>query len=762
MVPDDESVALSTLAREEGLESAADLGYLFASAAEAREAGVAASWLRARQAATLPAAELRRLVLQAAANAGGRGAGNDRSAPSPRHVGPPKPVFLPTAPSAPAAVRGPRPRTSPQCAEAADQVARRRAALEVARLSAGWRPGLSPEQRALVASKNGPVAIRLAAFEPACLRGALRAWASWCAWCAKRGLGDDPAAIARCPVAVDTFVLGHRTARSSARAIWSRLHWLRKHAHAPFVLEAPPPVADPATGEVPPPSAQAVVLEPEMFFWAEDLLRRRVQEDAPLRLASAAVLAMVFGCVRYTHLLRSRPLERCECAAWFRCFRGKQGRPGARAAFDWALPRGPAADLIWQEWHAQAAKRAAAGGPVSAGLVFDPRSGAPVSLGLFNKWLKGELAVALPDVGQHDLLSSYSLRRFMPTLASAAGIGWEERVIGGNWTQPGEQGRNRMPIRYNGQRREVEMAVRLFTRDVLEEARVAHTKEAPMRWEDFRAWARLPPGLQKCAELTAAATRTIAAVASWSQAEHLPPSIKEELRRRRFRFVRRAPAGPREPAAVAAPAAGAPAVPPAPQQGGRSQRRPQQRSPALFEAKEGSSDGELAAATPRQGMASPQPKRRRVQTVRGEGGNAGGGHPRASAPPGSTGAAQRPCRTGEGDTVTPPPSQGSGEAGRPHPATPPRPRRSGTLEPPDSGPSPCGPGGTPIARSASPGHRGGAGALPRALQGHCTVASPPPLRRRYTRAVEAGAGRRRARVHGQRRSGAALDSASLP
>ena len=353
LVPDDESVALSALAREEGLESAADLGYLFASAAEAREAGVAASWLRARQAATLPAAELRRLVLQAAANAGGRGVGNDRPAPSPRHVGPPKPVFLPTAPSAPAAVRGPRPRTSPQCAEAADQVARRRAALEVARLSAGWRPGLSPEQRALVASKKGPVAIRLAAFEPACLRGALRAWASWCAWCAKRGLGDDPAAAATCPVAVDTFVLSHRTARSSARAIWSRLHWLRKHAHAPFVLEAPPPVADPATGEVPPPSAQAVVLEPEMFFWAENLLRRRVQEDAPLRLASAAVLAMVFGCVRYTHLLRSRPLERCECAAWFRCFRGKQGRPGARAAFDWALPRGPAADLIWQEWHAQ-------------------------------------------------------------------------------------------------------------------------------------------------------------------------------------------------------------------------------------------------------------------------------------------------------------------------------------------------------------------------------------------------------------------------
>ena len=269
-----------------------------------------------------------------------------------------------------------------------------------------------------------------------------------------------------------------------------------------------------------------------------------------------------------------------------------------------------------------------------------------------------------------------------------------------------------------------------------------------MRWEDFRAWARLPPGLQKCAELTAAATRTIAAVASWYQAEHLPPSIKEELRRRRFRFVRRAPAGPRRPAAVAVPAAAAPAVQP-----------PVLRTP---EAKEGSSDGELAAATPRQGMASPLPKRRRLHTVRGEEGNAGGGHPRAAAPPGSAGAAQRPCHSGEGDAVMPTPSQGSGEAGRPHPATPPRPVRTGTLEPPDSGPSPCGPGGTPIARSASPGHRGGAGALPSALQGHCTVASHPTLRRRYTRADEAGAGRRRARVHGQRRSGAALDSASLP
>ena len=259
-------------------------------------------------------------------------------------------------------------------------------------------------------------------------------------------------------------------------------------------------------------------------------MRQCMETSGSMRLANAAVIAMVFGCVRYQHLLRPRHFERCECSVWSRCFRSKQGVPGARGAFDWALGARPAADPLWRDWHALADQRTAGGGGPASGLVFDARAGAPLRLRLFNAWLRRDLAAALAGADERDLLTSYSLRRVMPTLASAAKIRREDRVIGGNWTQPGERARNRVPIRLNGQRREVEMAVRLFTRDVLQLAR-EHAR-GPRLWEQFRAWASHGAGKQTRRDLLAKAVRDIAAART--RARHLPEGIAEELRLRRF------------------------------------------------------------------------------------------------------------------------------------------------------------------------------------------------------------------------------------
>ena len=538
--PAEERGALEELAATDGLESLADFAYRFVSEPEAAARGVKRAWAAARARAGSCAASIGAVA---------------RAAQRPAPVRPaPQPAPAPLGEPATAGARNcPRSRAKRQTAEEEDRRARRDAAAEVARLTAAWRVDLDDRQRGLAASADGPVARRLAHFETASLRGALRAWGSWCAWAEARAL--DPCAAAACPLTVDEFVLGHRSARTSARAVWGRLRWLRDHASAPFRLEAPPPAEDPETGAGPPPPKQAVVLEPEMLFWAEDRLRQCTETAGRMRLANAAVIAMAFGCVRYQHLLRSRPLERCKCAVWFRCFRGKQGAPGARGAFDWALPAGAAADLLWREWHAMADRRAAGGESPSSGLVFDAQTGAPVRLGLFNAWLKRDLAAALASAEERNLLTSYSLRRFMPTLASAAKIRWEDRVIGGNWTQPGERAKNRMPIRYNGQRREVEMAVRLFTRDVLQLAR--EHAQGPLRWEHFRAWASHGAGKQACRDLSAKAARDIAAASAWTRARHLPPGIVEELRRRRFRHLQRAPARARPAPASDASAAGA-------------------------------------------------------------------------------------------------------------------------------------------------------------------------------------------------------------
>ena len=68
------------------------------------------------------------------------------------------------------------------------------------------------------------------------------------------------------------------------------------HAHAPLALEAPPAVADPRTGDVRPPASQAVVLEPEMFFWAEDLLQRSSLNIPLLHKCFGLVNVMLIGC----------------------------------------------------------------------------------------------------------------------------------------------------------------------------------------------------------------------------------------------------------------------------------------------------------------------------------------------------------------------------------------------------------------------------------------------------------------------------------
>ena len=200
-----------------------------------------------------------------------------------------------------------------------------------------------------------------------------------------------------------------------------------------------------------------------------------------------------------------------------------------------------AADTLWDSWHTLARAQSQARKPVPAGLVMDPVNGATVRLSHFNKFLKEVFANALRDRSQLHLLTSYSLRRAGPTLASAIRLQWEARVISGGWVEGSERGRNRMPIVYNAQRREAEMCARLYMSGVL---RVLPTElEPPVQWEHVRCWARSTSGQDALLKLEAEASRVVAQTTGHEIAESLPRAVMEELRRRKFRRLALAPRG---------------------------------------------------------------------------------------------------------------------------------------------------------------------------------------------------------------------------
>ena len=330
---------------------------------------------------------------------------------------------------------------------------------------------------------------RLARFETAGVRDALRVWDHWDRWC--RGRGLDPLAddSAGSPLIIDEFITqSNRGARTTGRRIWLRLRWLEVYLRAPFRLEAAMrPTLDDWRGGRPEP-AQATVIEPCMVACLEDALAAALHRRSWEAVPAAAALAMCFGWVRYRHITRSFPVERTKHLAWFRCHRGKQGAP-----FDWCLPRRPdlccAADVLWDAWHRLAERRKATG-EVPRGLVFHEGTGRSVSLGSFCRFLRSEIGQCLDDAAERKLITSYSLRRLMPTFSDSIKLPWEERVVAGGWTcggaGGGAGGPNVMPLRYAGTRREQQGFVRLYLDSVFEAARSLDA--GAVRFEHVKAW----------------------------------------------------------------------------------------------------------------------------------------------------------------------------------------------------------------------------------------------------------------------------------
>ena len=522
-VPTEEVETLRDLAVREGIATIEDIAYWFSSVDEAAEAGLGHSWTLAKTLARVNPAGMASIAsasrAQLVPTAPPMIAGQASRATGARG----------TSRVATQSVASRGQSMSTPDTEEADRAARIDAALRIAEVSLEWRSSLSASQQALVRSADGPVVRKIAKFEVRGLRGVLKAWTKWCTWCQGRGEARVPAA--GCSLTVEAFLQAHSMKRTSGRKLWNQLQWLVRHVAAPFKLESPPPVADPVTGEVFP-VVQATVLEPEMLFVFNEI---GLDRGHHLQLAGAGVHAMIYSWVRYAHLLRSRPLERSDTAVVFRCYRGKKGKPGSRMPFDWCLPRGRNADLMWDQWHKAAAVRAAQRLPPPGGIVFDTVTGRPIPEGVFNRWLKIVFAKALAGGEDSDMITSYSLRRFGPTLADAIGMKYANRVICGGWSESNAQGRNSMPVRYSGQRREAEMSTRLLCVRLLDH--LQSQLPSPLRWENVRGWAATREGRVAIRSIMKVAAADVAASSVWERAQFLPLTTAEQLRRLRFRHL---------------------------------------------------------------------------------------------------------------------------------------------------------------------------------------------------------------------------------
>ncbi len=513
--------------REVGIEDVDDLAFFFTTVEAAAASGQEEAWRRARQLAGHPRVAAWHRVAREA-----------QSAPPARKADAPPRALAMVLPGLrpPRGGRGAqRAAASASGTEEADAAQRASAAGAAVQLSAPCLArGLPEGQAQRLCGPGSAAAKRLARFASAGVRDALRVWARWEAWARARQLEPLSAEAAGSTLMVDEFICHMCGEQASGVRVWNRLKWLQKYLGAPFALEdAMKPDARPASkagGEL----RQATVLEPCMVSFLHQILAAQAAQRGWLEVPAAAAIALCHGWLRFQHLSRSYPIERTRALAWFRCYRGKRG-----GCFDWCLVRTAeprcAADVLWDAWHKRAGA-AGEGAPLPRGLAAHEDTGQLWRLAHFSKFLQSEIGLCLNSPLERKLITSYSLRRFMPTLAESVQLPWTERVVGGGWTPRDGGGSagapNMMPLRYAGTRREQQGFVRLYMHEVFHEA--VASLPAPLRFEGVKAWWDTPAAQEVAAGARRRAMQLLAAQGAPEPAKFLPPAVKKELARRRF------------------------------------------------------------------------------------------------------------------------------------------------------------------------------------------------------------------------------------
>ena len=549
----------------DGFELISDLAYAFVDVDEADEADCLDEWVEAwaLQPQQGGAGRVLKIMQQYEAKQQAKASARPSARPSSASssgLQAPAPKATATRPRKPFHVwSGAAPKPRPVVTVTRDQEARLAAARQAVDLSWSWAPiaGLkkiatTPSEVVLTRLHESQVR-RISRFEAATILRTLTTWTKWVSYLRELGIEDVLEVTNDFQFLAQEFIESATTSASSAKTRFHHVKWLVEHLKAPIPIEGIyVPVQEASLAR---PPQQAVVGTINLIAFLEEACglfwHSEPFQSAPLAMA----LAMAHGCIRYIHLQRSRPLYRTASFVVFQAFRGKTKSDGVRAAFQWVLPRHgvvlprrgivsslspggaavPFSDVLWDLWHRIHARK----GDVHC-IGFTDLQGSEMSMQHMLLVVRSMASEILQDVADTALITSYTFRRYAPTLLDVRQAAWPERMAVGGWRELAQSGQQQpklssMPARYAATRQQQETTAKLV--QVLM-ARTLHDAGAGANWsESQRHWTltlqQNPHFLEQLQSQASAmlprSDRDYEPAAGWEQ------SLQELLRRKEIR-----------------------------------------------------------------------------------------------------------------------------------------------------------------------------------------------------------------------------------
>ena len=451
-----------------GIQTCADLKYMFRKLTQAQEAGLGVQWEACSKVSTARVQEvldMARVVAQEAraikyvpVKAGKAKGFNSK-----------KPVNNPTE----------------------DLARRKEVAKNAVALSLSWAPGAGLARGLKVVKKVflDRCVDRVAYYEPNVVNAALSCWDKWCVFAKENGLEPTNADWLQW----ETFIMTRSSAATMCRSSWHQACWLFKVLRAPIPaneIPRPPKRASKSSVDT---EGQTPVAEPELMLLFEEKAAEFAKSgDWRLGVLVGALIEGYAG-TRHAHLARSRLISKSDLFIRASVYRGKAGETGSRPGFTYFIPcctisGFPLGDILWDNWN-RCCKEA---GKVLHSTVLNYNTGASVGLQTFNDVLHevGSPIISQVDGSAKVRISSYWLRSFPPTLADIRNAPWGERLHLGKWavgkTGVSSMEQNLMPLRYARSKEDSEKYVKLLHMVILQHC--SDRIKSPVTWDKVRTF----------------------------------------------------------------------------------------------------------------------------------------------------------------------------------------------------------------------------------------------------------------------------------
>ncbi|CAJ1360422.1 unnamed protein product, partial [Effrenium voratum] len=303
-----------------------------------------------------------------------------------------------------------------------------------------WSPLLEEHQ---AIAREG-LASRLQIFERRTLQAQLSALRRWANYVLQFGKG--PAEVLLPPVALLFSFLKQASdgGPTAAQGLFQKLLWWRRHVGIPF------PLGDPmvATWNR---VAEGHSIQPRVplsFRAFQALCKLALGGSTNVATFASLALIPLVACLRFAHAQRSADWTLSHDFARAVCLKGKSRKHGTRPSFEWAAPMyvgkwkhvlGLASRVII-DLRSQVPDLSFCIPDVACGPsgCLDERAhwrAAPMPMARFVKLLHSVLrSEGLPDA-EVGLISTYSLRRFLPSVAEVLRTPVEVAQHLGNWTE---------------------------------------------------------------------------------------------------------------------------------------------------------------------------------------------------------------------------------------------------------------------------------------------------------------------------------------